>query len=474
MKILARCAIVGAVGVAVLAVVFAVLLSKPAVTGTEGVVFASAEPVDVRSVTVRNKTGEYSFYFEEDGYILDDIPPAIADLDAFIAFMTTCGRLSAVRQIAEKDADFSVYGLSPPAATAEIDFFDGAVLKLSVGGLESISQNYYATVEGFEGVYIIQRELAEQFLLSKKQIISRYVTPVLDFSSPLSAVRDVTFTGGSLGGPVSILSTAGDNPEVDLAALSFGTATHIVRGEGVYQLDQTYGVEIMGSLLGITASDVAGYNLSDEEIASYGFDEPYMTVEFDMISGDGEEPRHILLKLVEIDNASFYATVEGSGAVYVIGREPFIDIMFEKLPLRWFLTPLLMDLKSVAVESTGNSYRFDIDNADVKNPVVTYNGETLDVGLFRSFFRLITSAANDGVWLGKLEQPDTGEILTITYEYSDAQKTPDTMTLYPGAVRRANVFVNGAGEFAMKDLFAERVMEGCANLIAGTAIEENW
>jgi len=172
----------------------------------------------------------------------------------------------------------------------------------------------------------------------------------------------------------------------------------------------------------------------------------------------------------------YYATLEGSSVVYIIRREAFLNIEFERLPVRWFLTPLIMDLTAVEVASPGGSYRFELDNTDPLNPVITHDGQTLDTTLFRSFFRLITSTAHDDVYLGLLPPPDpaAAAMLTITYEYSDPGKSPDVLALYRGEARRANVFVNGIGEFAMKDLFAERVIEGVSNLIAGTPIEENW
>jgi hypothetical protein len=133
-----------------------------------------------------------------------------------------------------------------------------------------------------------------------------------------------------------------------------------------------------------------------------------------------------------------------------------------------------MDLSAVTVEGSGQAYRFAVDNADVKNPIVTWEGARLDTPLFRSFFRLLTSAAHDGTYLGKLSAPEGEPMLTITYEYQNPAKAPDVLALYPGEVRRANVYINGVGEFAMKDQFALRVLEGCASLIAGEPIEENW
>jgi len=474
MKTLLRSFGIAAGAVLALAAVYVALLLQPAPgnQAQQGVVFASAEPTEIASVAVENATGTYRYYYEGDGYVLDDIPAAIADLDAFIGFMVRSGRLSALRRV--EDAAPEAYGLDAPSATAEIQFFSGNPLRIAIGGQEKISGNYYVAVEGFPGVYLMASAMAEPFLGPKTQVISRSVTPALAVSSPLSAVRDITFSGGPLAQPVAIQAVSGGDAQVRLSALSFGAATHIVRGAGVHGLDQTYGAEMFGSLFGIPARDIVGYNLTEADIRALGFDDPWMVVAFDILNGADAPLEHLVLRLVCLQDDAFYATLDGSGAVYLVGRQPFMNIRYDRLPVRWFLTPLLMDLSAVTVEGSGQQVRFGIDNADARNPIITQDGTVLDVQLFRSFFRLLTSAGHDGVYLGVLEPPETSALLTITYEYTAPGKEPDVLSLYPGGVRRANVFVNGTGEFAMKDQFAARALEGLERLLAGQSIEENW
>lgn len=473
MKTLVKTLLILAGVVLALGVTFVALLMQPsAVQTSETVTFVSMKPVDISSVTVENRAGTYCYYYEDDGYVLDDIPANIADLSVFIDFMTNCSKLSAIRRIEGEASEAN--GLTTPGATVELQFFQGNTLRLEIGNQEKISGNYYVAVQGFPGVYLMEQAMAAPFLLPKTQVISKDVTEPLNVTSPLSAIRDITFAGGDLAEPVTILSTSGGDEQVRSAALSFGSATHLVRGAGIYQLDQAYGIEIFGSLFGIHAQGVVGYNLTEEEIQSLGFDHPWMTVDYDMLTGAGEETVHCVLQVVRLADNAFYAVLSGTGAVFLIERQAFMDIQFEKLMLRWFLTPMLMDVSAVTIEGGGQQYRFSIDNADKKNPMITCNQSDVETELFRSFYRLLTSAAHDGAYLGKLPEPSEDALLTITYEYLLPDKSPDIMTLYPGGVRRVNVFVNGAGEFAMKDQFVSRVLAGCQNLLAGQPIEENW
>jgi len=475
MKTLVRTVLLGAVGVVVLAVIFIALLLNPVQTTFDGIVFSTGEAGDVQSVSVRNQHGEFRFFFDfgEDGFVIDDIPPYLVDLEVFVAFMNNCANLRALHAIPIGEVELEKAGLLDPSAQVGIEFFDGSTIDLRIGAREAISNNYYALVNDSDYVYLISQALAQQFLSDKTQVATRLVTPHLALSSPLSAIHDVTFTGEGLERPITILSVASGQPEVLLAALSFGAPTHIVQGASNYQLDQTYGVEILGSLFGITG-DIVGYNLNQEELAAFGLDHPSMIVEYTMTNGMDVETRQMRIKVAEAGDGRYYITRDDICAVFIVDALPFMSIQFERLPLRWFLTPLLMDLSAITIQGLDVEYRFEIDNTDVRNPIITYGEQELKLDLFFSFFRLLTSAAHDGTYLGAHTPPDGEWLIRITYEYSVPGKEPDVLTLYPGVERRVNVFINGAGEFAMRELFVQRVLEGSENLINGREIEENW
>ena len=62
----------------------------------------------------------------------------------------------------------------------------------------------------------------------------------------------------------------------------------------------------------------------------------------------------------------------------------------------------------------------------------------------------------------------------LHFEQYGEGKPDDVMTLYSGAARRVNVYVNGVCEFAMKDTFVERVREALAALGRGDSFDINW
>ncbi|OQY20925.1 MAG: hypothetical protein B6I34_08020, partial [Anaerolineaceae bacterium 4572_32.1] len=326
--------------------------------------------------------------------------------------------------------------------------------------------------EGNPAIYLMASEHSAGFLLPKKAYVEHQVTPELALSSPLSALQDVTFTGGLLAAPVTVEAVTSEKPELARTAMSFGTATHIVRGKGVYELDQTYGVEMMGALLGISADDIVGYKFTKEQVLDFGFDHPTMQVEFDLKNGIKAEVEHYSLALLRKDDTC-YLTSNNNGVIYVVQEPPFLQIEYSKLPVRWFLSPLLIDVRAIELTTGGKDYNFVITGETNADKQITYNGRELDIERFRALFRLLTSAAHDGRLLEDIvvEGPP---LLRLTYHYLDEQKQPDVMELYPGDTRRVYVQVNGVTELAMQETYLSRVQEALSILETDQPIETEW
>ena len=440
-------------------------------------VFVDKEATDILRLDISNEYGSYSVYYDsdEDGYVFDDIPVNIVDFDGFSELMYHASGYGALRLVKEHADDLEAYGLDAPAATVSVEFADGSSFSVAIGSEEPLSGNYYGMVlsdDSEDGnVYIFAAEDVTYFLLKKEKYISYQVTPELAVTSPLSAIRDITFSGSALERPIEIKAVTDSDTETQLAAKSFGPATHIVQMNGTYELDQTYGIEILGSVLGITALDVVKYNITDEELTELGFDDPYMQVDFSL-KNNTDYIADYQLKLVPYGEY-YMAYMLGSGVVFLIEPPAFVTIDYTKLCMRWFLSPLRTDLENVTVEFDGATYVYESGTDEDGNIIASVNGEALDKELFFSFYRLITSAASDGLYLEDSTNEDD-PVMTITYNYNIEGKSPDVMKLYTGSLRRVNVEINGVTEFDMKSSFVDAVKTACEHTLTGESIEENW
>ena len=461
----------------VLLAVMLILLNKRTTEVETGVkVFVDKDPADISSLEVTNGSGSYQVWYDEaeDGYVFDDIPVNLVDVDGFYALMNHACGFGSLRLVEQHASDPAVYGLAHPKAEVSVTFRDGEEFRLAIGDKEPVSGNYYGQVlapEEAGRVYLFAEEDMIYFLIRKESYLSYQVTPELMVSSPLSAVRDITFSGRALDRPITITAVTGADQETVLAAKSFGPATHIVRMKGVYELDQTYGIEVLGSVLGIRAYDVVGYNLSDEDLSAQGFDDPYIQVDFSLKNGT-DYIADYQLKLVPRDE-SYLAYMLGSGVVFLIEPPAFVSLDYTKLCLRWFLSPLRSDLTDLTVEFDGETYVYTSGTDEEGNIWANVNGEPMDTEQFFRLYRLVTSAASDGVYLEDVSN-ESEPLMTVTYHYNIEGKAPDVMTLYEGGVRRVNVDINGVTEFDMRASFVTALEEACRRSLTGEEIEENW
>jgi hypothetical protein len=181
---------------------------------------------------------------------------------------------------------------------------------------------------------------------------------------------------------------------------------------------------------------------------------------------------HYDLKLLKTDD-TVYVTRNDDGVIYQIPEPPFLSIEYRKLPVRWFLSPLLIDVREVVVTTEGETYDFVITGETNAEKEVTCNGEPFDIARFRELYRLLISAAHDGRLLEDVVvqgQP----LLRLTYRYIDEEKAPDVMALYPGDARRDYVEVNGVTELAMQEMYLQRVREALDILWTDEPIETEW
>ena len=461
-----------------LAVVAAGLMLNPVAVEERGTTLKDVEPVDVVHVLIRNAHGTLEVAFTGEGYEVDDISPDLVDMDAFIGLLTDCGNVYALRTVSTLPGDPATYGLADPVARVEISYADGSELTLHIGDEARVTGDTYVRVEGDPAVYLMAADRTAGFLAPKKTYVEHGVTPRLRLSSPLSAILDVTFTGGPgadrapSGETITIEAVAAGDPDVARTALSFGAPTHIVRGRGVYELDQTYGVQILGSLLGITAEDIVGYDLSREEIMAFGFDEPTMRVVFDLKNDVDAGVETFTLALLRRDDGDFL-TCNDNGVIYAVEEPAFLHVEYEKLLVRWFLSPLLMDVQRIHIVTEGQDYDFVITGERNADRQVICNGRVLDIDRFHALYRLLTSAAHDGRLLEDVAVEGV-PLMTLTYEYLDEGKAPDVMELFPGDPRQVYVRVNGVTELAMREMYLLRVQEALSGLWDDVPIETAW
>jgi hypothetical protein len=229
----------------------------------------------------------------------------------------------------------------------------------------------------------------------------------------------------------------------------------------------------LGALLGIASSDIADYNCTKEELSAFGFDSPYMKVDFNLKNGLDAPVVPYTLAFVKNGEGTYYMTCNDNGVVYAVPELPFLKLDYKQMQLRWFLSPLIMDLGSIQVTTPSETLTFEIKGKTNAEKAVTLNGEPFDIERFRTFYKLLTSASNDGESIPE-DFLGSAPLLTVEYRYLDSAKEPDVLKIYEGDTRRVYAEVNGITEFGMREMFVTRVLEACSAIRTDETIEVNW
>lgn len=366
-----------------------------------------------------------------------------------------------------------VYGIEVPASKIELHYIDMESYSLKIGIKEAVSKRYYCSVNSSDSLYLMDGKLAEHLMMPAQNYLALQVTPNCLASSPLSAIGDISFITAQ--SEISIRSASNPDNIFARELLSFGAVTHVIKGPGIlHELDRTYASEIFDSLLNLHAQDIIAYGLSEAELLEKGFSQPDLIVLFDLKNGDEPHtPVHkYKLRLLQKEDGSYWITVNECGIIYHIAETAFMKAEYSRFVDRWFLSPLLLDLKALRITTLEGEYLYEIKGTPLKL-YIEKQGRDISLDRFRSFYNLVVSAASNGDYLGHV-QVEGKEFLRVEFIYRDEFKNADVLEFYELDDRRYAVAVNSVIEFAMRRNYAQAVVEAIVAMETGADIPHTW
>ena len=454
---------------------------------TGGGVLVDRQISEIAEIRISNQHDSYPVYQEEGGFVIADLPMDLVNAEYLFMLLEEAARVEYIERVyeparrsgADESSPLAAYGLDRPLGVAEIRYATGGGLTLSFGAEERVSRGRYFMAEyggspaaDSGAVYLMDHSRVARFLQPLKRFINYEIVPFRGFPSPLSAIKNLTLSGRAFPRPVVIRAVDGDNEEETRAAASFGAVTHLITAPRLRAIDQKEALAVFDSLSGLLNIEVLDYNCDDAALAAYGFDDPLVRAEYDFQRDDASAPVRITLRAARYQGGYILAR-DDQRVVHRVENEAFLSASYERLVSRWFLKPFITDVRSILVRLGGKDYRFELSGADNRSLAATLNGAPLDTAQFRKWYTLLISASNDGILL---ERPAlTGEpALTVSFQYRDPLKAPDTMSFSPGSLRRLYVTVNGVTEFACLERYAPAVETALSALVSGDDFRTGW
>ena len=252
--------------VGVLAVVCAAAFLATRVQEQQEQVEASGETVlaidagSVASLAWTSGEAEYAFHKDETWiYDADEAFPVSAEaLEELLAPFSSFNAAFVIRDV----TDYAQYGLEEPECTIEIGTAD-ASYTIALGDMSAMDDQRYVSI-GDGNVYLAVTDPMDAFAVELSDLIDNDEIPQMDTVTALSLTGAVeeTIAYVEAGGP----------------SYSDEDVYFLQSGEEALPLDTDLVEDYLGGIRDLVLTDYATYNATEIELASFGLNDPALTV----------------------------------------------------------------------------------------------------------------------------------------------------------------------------------------------------
>ena len=234
-------------------------------------------PVDSVQALSWEYDGEELAFHKDDKWIYDEDEAFPVDGEKIEDLLDQFSAMGAAF-IIENPEDLSPYGLSDPTCSITITT-DEETYTILLGGYSTMDSQRYVSI-GDGNVYLVADDPLDDYDVGLRDLLDPDDIPDFD------QVSKITFTGS-------------ENYEIFYEAYEEGsTRTYCAddvyfaqQGDGTLPLDTDKVTSYLQTIRYLDLSDYVTYNVTDEELAQYGLDDPQLTIQVDYTeeNEDGDE-----------------------------------------------------------------------------------------------------------------------------------------------------------------------------------------
>lgn len=234
-------------------------------------------PVDSVQALSWEYDGEELAFHKDDKWIYDEDEAFPVDGEKIEDLLDQFSAMGAAF-IIENPEDLSPYGLSDPTCSITITT-DEETYTILLGGYSTMDSQRYVSI-GDGNVYLVADDPLDDYDVGLRDLLDPDDIPDFD------QVSKITFTGS-------------ENYEIFYEAYEeCSTRTYCAddvyfaqQGDGTLPLDTDKVTSYLQTIRYLDLSDYVTYNVTDEELAQYGLDDPQLTIQVDYTeeNEDGDE-----------------------------------------------------------------------------------------------------------------------------------------------------------------------------------------
>ncbi len=442
----------------------------------------------VQSVAIDYAGDSYTVYYDQAQgvYLLrgyEDIRLG-SSVDELIDCATT---LNAYDRI-NTTANLADFGLDKPTATATITYHDGSLCTVHIGNPTPDENGRYIRLADSDTVYMLDIDTAGVFRQAKTSLVERTILAApsakKDDKNGSAVLKQLTVTGGPSGQTLTIRqSEASDGMEYSYAPL-------IIVKPYTRMVDETISTTLQ-SFTYIIASDAAVLHPSDADKASYGFNNPYATLDITLAvqsvieseTDDDEQTiqyyntvHATLIVGSQDEDGNYYVMIDDHNAIYRVASlllSPIVERSYENTVSKLLFLKNIGTVGQLDVTLNGTAHTLAIThNPDKENSddqlTVHYNNTTLGTPDFRRLYSQMMGLSR----YGKADSEPTGQA-----QYSMALRNTDgslflAMEFYKQSASLYTVRTTEGELFTMKSSTIDNWMAQFNNYLAGKGVAD--
>lgn len=329
--------------------------------------------------------------------------------------------------------DYAQYGLTEPICTISITAGE-ETYTVQLGDFSKMDEQRYVSI-GDGKAYLVSHDPLDEFGAVLRDMILDDTIPAFDTAEKIAFTGTENYT----------ISYDEDGTSICADDVYFADAQ---------PLDTDNVNAWLTALTGLDLTDYVSYNVTNEELQTFGLDEPALTITLDYSSSDEDgtetDAGTLVLHLSQnpeelaaygealaneeddLPDVTCYARVGGSQIVYQITQSEFdalTAVSYDTLRQQKLFTADFDTVTSIDVTLEGETYTFTYtppENEDDEDAEGTwsYNGEEFDVFNFSYALRALSASSFTD------EKPTGQEEISLTLHLDNEDFPAFTLTLY--------------------------------------------
>lgn len=417
----------------------AVLLNEETADNLKEIQIVNEDQFRVYQVSA--KTDDTEAVYTIEGY--EDIP---LDTGYISTLVNNGSELSADRLVEENAEDLAKYGLSEPSAKVVMTYADGTKFEFSVGDVSPTETTEVYCAVG-NNVYLVKNSLVSNYQKKTDFFFSKIMLEK-PAEEDMPIVESLRINRKDLDYDL-YMEYSYEQAEDD--SVGGTAATHILYEPVFAYLNVEKSSDVISSMFGLTAEEIAEIHPTAESLAQAGMNDPFCTVT--MKCDDGET--HVLkfgntYTTAESEKTAYYAMIDDTDILYGVAdtRAVWTTVQAGDITSANIFGTYVWDIAELNVTAGGKELTFSGEGEDAKTYTVTKNGETCDVERFRNFYKFLLNIYGEELYLD-MELPATTPDAEVHLTTQDG-KEDYTISFYKTDSLNAMIAVNGTPTYKIR------------------------